>query len=196
MAKPKKTAKKRTLKSPPTVTKSAGDRPAYSLRRSRVHGRGVFAARAIEQGERIIEYVGERISHEEADRRHEDKDFDDNHTFLFTVDAKTVIDAGVGGNEARYVNHSCDPNCKVVSNRGRLFIKARRPIAKDEELAYDYKLNRSSDDPPDIEQIFGCRCGSPRCRGTMLTRKRPKPRVKAKATSRAKVSAAKKKPRA
>jgi SET domain-containing protein len=162
----KKKTKQKTPSRPASATQDLG--PAFRLRRSRVHGRGVFAARTIAKGERIIEYIGERISHEEADRRHEDKAIDDNHTFLFTIDAKTVVDAGVGGNEARFINHSCDPNCKVVAIGGRIFIKALRTIARGEELAYDYKLNRAPEDPPDIERIFACRCGAPSCRGTML----------------------------
>ena len=77
-----------------------------------MHGLGVFAAKRIPKGARIIEYVGERVSHDEADRRYEDKDASDSHTFLFIVDSKTVIDAGADGNDARFFNHSCDPNCE------------------------------------------------------------------------------------
>src|ERR1700674_3807095 len=87
----------------------------YRVRRSRIHGTGVFATQHIATGARIIEYVGERVSHREADRRYQGKDDDDNHTFLFTLDARTVIDAGVGGNAARFINHSCDPNCEAVT---------------------------------------------------------------------------------
>src|SRR6185312_6719774 len=86
--------------------------PPILVRDSPVHGRGVFATRRIEKGERIMEYVGERVSHDEADRRYESKDANDSHTFLFIVDSKTVIDAGVDGNEARFLNHSCNPNCE------------------------------------------------------------------------------------
>jgi SET domain-containing protein len=75
----------------------------------------VFAARRIRKGTTVIEYLGDRVSHAQADARYEDKDPNDNHTFLFTVDAKTVIDAGVDGNEARYINHGCDPNCESTT---------------------------------------------------------------------------------
>ena len=94
------------------------------MRDSRVHGLGVFAPRRIRKGTRVIEYLGERISHNEADRRYDDKDANDNHTFLFIVDARTVIDAGVDGNDARFVNHSCDPNCESVIENRRVFIEA------------------------------------------------------------------------
>jgi len=140
----------------------------YRVRRSRIHGTGVFATRPIVRGTRIIEYVGERVSHAEADRRYAGKDVRDNHTFLFTVDARTVIDAGVGGNAARFINHSCEPNCEAVLTRRRVFIVALRDIAAGEELAYDYGIERAADDPPGLAEIFGCRCGAASCRGTML----------------------------
>src|ERR1700690_2967766 len=98
------------------------------VRDSIVHGRGVFATRRIEKGERIVEYLGERVSHDEADRRYELKDENDSHTFLFIVDSKTVIDAGTDGNDARYFNHSCDPNCESVVEKGRGFIGGLRAI--------------------------------------------------------------------
>jgi Rps23 Pro-64 3,4-dihydroxylase Tpa1-like proline 4-hydroxylase len=140
----------------------------YRVRRSRIHGTGVFATRHIATGTRIIEYVGERVSHREADRRYQGKDDDDNHTFLFTLDVRTVIDAGVGGNAARFINHSCDPNCEAVIDDRRIWIEAVRDIAPGAELCYDYLIERAADDPPNIEQIYGCRCGAETCRGTML----------------------------
>ena len=153
--------------------------PAYRLRRSPVHGTGMFATRAIRKGASIIEYVGERISHEEADRRHSTKAADDNHTFLFTVDSKTVIDGGVGGNAARFINHSCEPNCEVIIDDGRLFVEAARTIRQGEEIVYDYMITRAPDDSPDLDRIFACRCGAATCRGTMLEpRKKPKARKK------------------
>jgi uncharacterized protein len=138
------------------------------VRGSPLHGLGVFALQRIAKGTRIIEYLGERVSHTEADRRYENKDAADNHTFLFIVDARTVIDAGVGGNEARFVNHACAPNCESVIENGRVFIDAVRNIAPGEELTYDYQIQREADDPPDIDAIFACRCGLKGCRGTML----------------------------
>ena len=145
-----------------------GKPPLIEVRDSPLHGLGVFAARHIPKGTRIIEYVGERVSHAEADRRHERKDASDAHTFLFIVDARTVIDAGADGNEARFVNHACEPNCESVIENRRVFIDAVRAIGPGEELTYDYQIVREPDDPPDIDAIFACRCGSPRCRGSML----------------------------
>lgn len=153
--------------------------PLYRVRRSRIHGRGVFAARKIRKGTRIIEYVGERVSHDEADRRYEDRPADDNHTFLFIVDARTVIDAGVGGNEARWINHSCAPNCETFIEKRRVFIEAVRTIQPGEELSYDYQIQREKDDPPDVDEVFACRCGAPDCRGTMLTGPKPEPKRRA-----------------
>src|SRR5687768_10679939 len=85
----------------------------FVLRRSAIQGRGAFAIRPVRKGTRIIEYTGERISHDEADRRYDDAGMGRHHTFLFSVDRKTVIDAAVGGNDARFINHSCAPNCEA-----------------------------------------------------------------------------------
>jgi SET domain-containing protein len=133
-----------------------------------VHGRGVFATTHIPKGTRILEYLGERLSHKAADDRYEDHDENDNHTFLFIVDKHTVIDAGVGGNDARFINHQCSGNCESVIENRRVFIDAARDIAAGEELGYDYEIGREKDDPPNVDEIYACRCGSPQCRGTML----------------------------
>ena len=142
--------------------------PLFEVRRSPVHGLGAFALRRIRKGTRIIEYLGERVSHKEADRRYESKDANDAHTFLFIVDSRTVIDAGVDGNEARFLNHSCSPNCESVIENRRVFIEAVRTIEPGEEMTYDYQIQREDDDPPGIDEVFACRCGFPECRGTML----------------------------
>ena len=153
--------------------------PPDRVRRSTVHGTGVFATQPIAKGTRILEYLGERVSHAEADRRYAGQAYRDNHTFLFTVDERTVIDAGVGGNAARYINHCCDPNCETVTVDLRVFIEARRDIAPGEELGYDYGIERDAADPPDIEEVFGCRCVAAGCRGTMLLPPRRLPRRRA-----------------
>jgi SET domain-containing protein len=138
------------------------------VRRSKVHGNGCFARRDIPKGTRIIEYLGERISHKEADERYEGADVNDNHTFLFIADRKTVIDATKGGNEARWVNHHCDGNCESETEKGRVFVDAIKDIRKGEELGYDYQIGRDRNDPPNVDEIYACRCGSPKCRGSML----------------------------
>jgi len=152
--------------------------PPILVRDSNVHGRGVFATRRIEKGERIIEYLGERVSHDEADRRYESKEENDSHTFLFIVDSKTVIDAGTAGNDARFFNHSCDPNCESVVEKRRVFIEALRAIESGEEMTYDYQIYRDHDDPENIDEVFACRCGFANCRGTMLWPPEPKKKKK------------------
>jgi SET domain-containing protein len=141
---------------------------SIEVRDSALHGLGVFATKRIKKGCRVVEYLGERVSHAEADRRYDDKDENDNHTFLFIVDGRTVIDAGVNGNEARFINHGCDPNCESVIEERRVFIEALRDIAAGEELTYDYQIQREAHDPPNIDVIFACRCGAATCRGSML----------------------------
>jgi hypothetical protein len=171
-----------------TLRKGNGNPDLIEVRRSKVHGLGVFAAQRITKGTRLIEYVGEHVSHDEADRRYEDKDENDSHTFLFIVDSKTVIDAGVDGNDARFFNHSCDPNCESVVESRRVFIEAIRTIDPGTELTYDYQIQREDDDPENIDAVFACRCGFAKCRGTMLWPTEPKAkRRKAKKKARNKV---------
>ena len=147
---------------------AAAAEPAIEVRRSKVHGFGVFATRAIRKGEVIEEYVGERISHGEANWRYRHRDFNDNHTFLFTVSSRTVIDARDKGNDTRFINHRCDPNCEPQIRRGRVFIVAIRAIRPGEELGFEYNIGREDDDPPNVDDIYACRCGARRCRGTIL----------------------------
>jgi uncharacterized protein len=138
------------------------------VRHSKVHGYGCFARRDIPKGKRLIEYLGERISHKEADRRYQGADVNDNHTFLFIADKRTVIDATKGGNESRFVNHSCDGNCESETEKGRVFIDAIKDIKKGAELGYDYQIGRDRNDPANVDEIYACRCGSANCRGSML----------------------------
>jgi SET domain-containing protein len=167
---------------------SRAPNPWYVVRRSKIHGKGVFARRDIPKGTRIVEYVGDRITHKQADDRYADHDPNDNHTFLFIVDRRTVIDGGVQGNDARFINHSCDGNCESEIEKSRVYIEAIKDIPKGTELGYDYQIGRSKEDPPDVDVIYACRCGSPKCRGTMLwPAKRPKPR-KRKSAKRAKAA--------
>jgi uncharacterized protein len=172
--------------------------PLFEVRDSRVHGRGVFALRRIRKGTTVVEYLGDRVSHEEVDERYADKLDTDNHTFLFTVDSRLVIDAGRNGNEARFINHACDPNCESAIRNRRVFIDAIRTIQPGEELNYDYSIGRDADDAPNIDEIFACRCGAANCRGSMLEpRKKPRrARKRRPRKSSARGSAAKRKPAA
>jgi len=163
-----KRSQQRAARRPKSVPAIAARPGMMRVRRSRVHGRGVFALRRIRKGTRIIEYLGDRVSHRQADRRYEHKDINDNHTFLFIVDRSVVIDGGANGNDARFINHSCDPNCESVIEDRRVFIEAIRTIRPGEELTYDYQIGRDRTDPPNVDEIYACRCGAASCRGTML----------------------------
>lgn len=159
--------------SSPRATRSAGRR--IQVRRSGVHGKGVFALCEIARGEKIIEYVGEIISWREADRRKSSDPDDPNHTFFFSImDGKKVIDAAVGGNAARWINHSCNPNCESDEDEDthRVFIKAVRRIKAGEELNYDYGLVIDEPHTKKLKAQYRCLCGAKDCRGTMLAPRR------------------------
>ena len=149
-----------------------GQRPRgsglYEIRRSGIQGRGLFAARRIRPGQRIIEYTGPKISNDEADKRYDEEKMTRHHTFLFTLDDDTCIDGNVRTNVARLINHSCDPNCEAINDRKRIFIEAIRTIPAGTELVYDYQYERTDDHSPEDERFYKCRCGSPKCRGTIL----------------------------
>jgi SET domain-containing protein len=164
----RKLAKKPVAKAPPV----RGDQRRIQVRKSGVHGKGVFALQPIAAGERIIEYHGERISWPEALRRHPHNPQDPNHTFYFHVDEKHVLDANVGGNASRWINHACDPNCQADEIDGRIFISALRDLAPGDELFYDYGLVIDERYTPALKKEYECRCGSPKCRRTMLSPKR------------------------
>jgi uncharacterized protein len=150
----------------PRATKSNnGVHKHLKVRKSPVHGRGVFATAPIRKRARIIEYTGRRVLWSTIP-----EDLDDLRTYYFGLDDETkVIDPTVGGNEARWINHSCDPNCEAIEDsRGRVFIEALRDIRAGEELFYDYRLVIDVPRTKEIEQESICHCGSPRCRGNML----------------------------
>ena len=132
----------------------------YVVRNSSIHGRGVFATRYIRKGTRILEYKGERISNREADKRYDDTKMKRHHTFLFTLDKKTVIDGAIsaGGGDASFINHSCDPNVFIRCTPQRAEFYARRAIRRGEELTCDYGESQHNGTLP-------CRCGAANCRG-------------------------------
>ena len=148
------------------------------VRHSPIHGRGVFATRRIRKGREIIEYKGKRISHAEADAEGPDT----GHTFLFTLNDEYVIDAGRGGNAARFINHSCKPNCTAYwieaepknPKKDRVVIEARRDIEPGEELSYVYDIQFQGPITKRDRELWACRCGAPKCRGTMLDEPRKK----------------------
>ena len=139
-----------------------------SVRRSLIHGRGVFTRVQIPKGKRIIEYKGERISHEEADARYSALHATSPHTMLFTVNDQIVIDATRRGNAARWINHSCAPNCEIADENERIFIHARRSIRPGEELTYDYNLQLGEPHTRAAKRAHACYCGARHCRHTML----------------------------
>lgn len=142
------------------------------VRRSGVHGRGVFALQDIAEGEVIVEYAGKVISYEESQRRHPHDPAHPNHTFFFQIDGNRVIDGGDGGNSARWINHSCDPNCFAEEVEDRIFISALRNISAGEELGYDYGLIIEERYTAKLKADYACHCGAADCRGTMLAPKR------------------------
>lgn len=146
----------------------------HSVRDSRIHGRGVFAVRKIAAGTCIIEYEGERISWKEACRREEAKPADCFHTFFFSLASGKIIDGGSGGNDARWINHACEPNCEAREEDGRIFIHALRDIKRGEELNYDYGLIMEQRHTPALKRAYSCLCGAPSCRQTLLAPKRKK----------------------
>ncbi|RYG82046.1 SET domain-containing protein [bacterium] len=141
---------------------------AFVIKRSGIQGKGAFARQPIAKGERLIEYIGERISQNEAANRYDDAAMRRHHTFLFTISSRTCIDGNREGNDARYFNHSCSPNCETEVVRGRVYILARRNVLQGEELTYDYNYDLDGPITAESLQTYECRCGSPSCRGTIL----------------------------
>lgn len=97
---------------------------------------------------------------------------DPHHTFYFGLEDGTVIDAGVGGNSARWINHSCAPNCIAREYKGRITIEALHDIDAGEELFYDYALAIDARYTKQLRRAYACRCGAPQCRQTMLAPKK------------------------
>jgi uncharacterized protein len=150
---------------------AARGRP-YKMVRSKIHGRGVIATRDIPAGEKLMEYVGEVITPSEADRRYPFDEEKPHHTFLFSVNSRKIIDAAYQGNVARWINHSCNPNCEALIEKGRVFIYAIKDIKKGEELVYDYWFVLDEPHTKKMKSLYPCRCGAKNCRGTILADKR------------------------
>lgn len=167
----KKIVKKTAVSKTAAKTVKAA-KPRVAVRNSPIHGRGVFALNIIVKGARILEYTGERMSHAEADRRYGDLHDGSSHTMLFAATDKVVIDATKRGGPARWINHSCAPNCEANEEDGRVFIDAIRPIKPGQELSYDYNLVLEERHTPKLKREHPCHCGMPKCRGTLLGSKR------------------------
>jgi uncharacterized protein len=152
-----------------------------SARRSAIHGNGVFALAPIRKGEQVLEYKGRRRTHAEVDAS-DSGDVESGHTFLFTLNDEYVIDANFEGNSARWINHSCDPNCEAVLDeheggdrrRDRVFIETIRAIRPGEELTYNYGITLDEPHTARLKKVWACRCGARKCTGTMLQPKRGK----------------------
>ena len=170
--KQKKSAKPSSARLPDTNATPPSSRRRLFVRRSPVHGHGVFAAQPLAEGEKLLEYKGERISWKEADNRHPHDPSQPNHTFFFQLENSDVIDGGVNGNSARWINHSCDPNCEAREEKKRIFIYALRNIEAGEEINYDYGLVLDGKYTRKIKAEYACHCGSKNCRGTMLAPKK------------------------
>ena len=118
-------------------------------RRSKIHGWGVYATQQISKNTRIIDYAGEKISNQVSLKR-EARYIKNGHIWCFKLTNRTVIDAGVGGNDARFINHACKPNCYSQIIGRTIWIRAGRNIKAGEELTYDYYT--------DGERVIQCRC--------------------------------------
>ncbi len=140
----------------------------FEIRRSAIQGMGAFATRRLRKGQRLAEYEGEHIDQAEADRRYAEAGMRRHHTFLFTLDEDEVIDGKRAGNDSRFINHSCEPNCEAWIDGGRIFIHALKNIQPGTELTYDYQYERTEAHTAEDEQFYACRCGTPSCRGTIL----------------------------
>ena len=140
----------------------------FVMRKSGIHGRGVFARRRMREDEIVVEYQGEIVSEREAERRYPEDMNGINHTFIFGVEHDYNIDGGAKGNSARWINHSCQPNCDTFENNKRIFIRAIRAIRPGEELTYDYAIEAGEKITRSVRARWPCWCGSKRCRGTVL----------------------------
>lgn len=148
---------------------SAVSGPRFVVRHSKIHGNGVFALVDIRKGERIIEYKGKRRTWVDASADYpEAPKGEPEHTFLFSLDDDMVIDGNIDGNSARWINHSCAPNCEAVDDKGRIFIEAIRHIRPGQELNYDYNLQFEERYTAAVKKRFPCWCGNKTCRGTLL----------------------------
>jgi uncharacterized protein len=147
----------------------ATDRDFTLVRTSPVHDRGVFAKSMIPKGTRIFEYAGERI--QKANLAQDLVDGLTSLVYVMNLNETQVVDGERGGNDARFINHSCDPNCEVLYFNDTPYIYAMQEIPEGDELSFDYKYGIEGDVEASQEQKrewFPCNCGAKNCRGTLL----------------------------
>lgn len=152
----------------------SSDKPAFIVRNSAIHGRGVFATRNIPADTFVVEYEGERISEKQAAKRHGADPENPYHTFFFSLENGKMIDGGVDGSDARWINHACEPNCEAREEKKRVYIYTLRDIKRGEELNYDYGLVVDERQTKAVKKAYECRCGAASCRHTMLAPKSKK----------------------
>ncbi|WP_243317063.1 SET domain-containing protein [Geothrix paludis] len=154
------------------------DRDFIRVQASAIHGTGVFAKRPIPRGTRVFEYAGRRVAKAEllaAAGRGERT-----LTYVLNLDEDTAIDGAEGGNDARFVNHSCEPNCEIYIFDGTPYVYAMQEIPAGAELTFDYQLQSVGSARLSralSRELFPCHCGAPTCRGTLVAL--PKRRAKA-----------------
>jgi len=149
-----------------------------TARRSPIHGNGVFAVDTLAKGEEIIQYKGKLLTNDEADELYGDGG-ETGHTFLFTLNEQYIIDGNQQGNSARWINHSCAPNCRALveesasgnPRKDKVVIETLRRIKPGEELTYDYGIVLEVPHTARLKKLWKCLCGSPDCTGTLLKSK-------------------------
>ncbi len=143
----------------------------WKVKKSKVHGSGVFALQKIKKNTKIIEYIGEKITKREGDRRSEKRlkkylnSKSTGSVYIFELNKRYDIDGSPLYNRARYINHSCNPNCEVEIEKGHIWIKSIRSIKVGEELNYDYGYEFDEEDYKDHK----CKCGSKNCIGYIIS---------------------------
>jgi SET domain-containing protein len=150
--------------------------PRLLIRSSSIHAAGCYTLDPIPRGRRVLEYDGPRITKELADERYAERPV----TYLFGFGEKGEVIDGFG--TAMFLNHSCNPNCRTEEHKGRVYIRAIRDIAANEELVYEYNLYDSDDDTAD------CYCKAPQCRGTMFSDEELKRQERKKARKNARAA--------
>lgn len=150
------------------------NRDFIRVSKSKIHGQGVFAKRNIPKGTRIIEYIGDRVPL--TTLLIESNEGKQANFYAFGLDSSTFIDGTKNGNDARFINHSCQPNCESYIFDQRVFIYAARDIRRFEELTFDYQLGNpfKKIKSKKFDDLYKCNCGAPNCSGTMISHKKNK----------------------